>query len=95
MTPAQLSAQLTRIANAIDASKNPDRGLVARDLKVVLAALSGKPRRASDWDAAGKMLSKIEKLFGELQKAVKNQDDEAANIAGALGGFAQDLEKTV
>ena len=40
MKPSQLASQLRRIASKIDASKNPDRTLVAKDLKKVLAAVS-------------------------------------------------------
>jgi len=39
MKPSQLASQLRRIAAAIDNSKQPDRVLVARDLKKVLAVL--------------------------------------------------------
>ena len=37
MKPSQLAIQLRRIASKIEASKNPDRTLVARDLKKVIA----------------------------------------------------------
>jgi len=40
MKPSQLAIQLRRIASKIEASKNPDRTLVARDLKRTLAALA-------------------------------------------------------
>ena len=40
MKPSQLASQLRRIASAIDNSKSPDRTLVARDLKKILAAVS-------------------------------------------------------
>ena len=39
MKPSQLASQLRRIAAGIDRSKNPDRNLVARDLKKVLVAI--------------------------------------------------------
>jgi len=39
MKPSQLASQLRRIAAAIDNSRNPDRTLVARDLKKVLVAI--------------------------------------------------------
>jgi len=39
MKPSQLASQLRRIAAAIDKSRNPDRTLVARDLKKVLASV--------------------------------------------------------
>jgi len=40
MKPSQLANKLRHIASKIDSSKNPDRTLVARDLKKVLAAVS-------------------------------------------------------
>jgi len=40
MKPSQLANQLRRIATAIDKSKNPDRKLVARDLKKILFSIS-------------------------------------------------------
>jgi hypothetical protein len=91
MTPKQLSETLVRIANAIDASKNPDRVLVAKSLKNLLVAVEGKRRKASDWEQAGKMMPKLEKLMSDLSEAVKAQNDKAANLAGALGGYATDL----
>jgi hypothetical protein len=39
-SPSQLVIQLRRIASKIDASKNPDRTLVAKELKRTLAALA-------------------------------------------------------
>jgi len=40
MKPSQLASQLRRIASKIDNSKQPDRSLVAQDLKKVLATVS-------------------------------------------------------
>ncbi len=40
MTPSQAADRLRRIAVAIEASKNPDKELVVKDLKKVLAAIS-------------------------------------------------------
>jgi len=91
MTPKQLSETLVRIANAIDASKNPDRVLVAKSLKNLLVAVEGKRRKASDWEGANKLMPQLEKIMGDLTKAVKAQSDEASNLAGALGGHASDL----
>ena len=42
MKPSQLSATLRHIAAKIDNSKRPDRTLVARELKRVVAAVSGE-----------------------------------------------------
>jgi hypothetical protein len=44
MKPSQLASQLRRIASAIDNSKKPDRTLVAKELKSVLAAVA-KPAK--------------------------------------------------
>ena len=43
MKPFQVAATLRGIASKIEASKNPDRNLVARDLKKVVAAVSVLP----------------------------------------------------
>jgi len=56
MKPSQLASQLRRIASAIDNSQNPDRTLVARDLKKVLAGISrvaSSTARAITWDEIG------------------------------------------
>lgn len=42
MKPGQLISTLRRIASSIERSKNPDRNLVARDLKKVVATLLGE-----------------------------------------------------
>jgi hypothetical protein len=42
MKPSQTAQALRRIAANIQNSKNPDRNLVARDLKKILAAISGQ-----------------------------------------------------
>jgi len=41
MKPTDASKNLRKIAAAIDASTSPDRGLVARDLRTVLASVEG------------------------------------------------------
>lgn len=43
MKPSELANSLRRIASAIDNSKSPDRTLVARDLKRILAGISSDP----------------------------------------------------
>ena len=42
MTPSELSARLLHIASAIDASRNPDRNAVLRDLRRVVASFNGR-----------------------------------------------------
>jgi hypothetical protein len=42
MKPSELANSLRRIAAAIDASKKPDRRLVARDLKKILSAIKSR-----------------------------------------------------
>jgi hypothetical protein len=44
MKPSQVAMALRHIASAIQASKNPDRKLVARDLKKIISVLLNKPR---------------------------------------------------
>ena len=56
MKPSQLAAKLRQIATTIDNSKQPDRTLVARDLKKVLAAVNAPDaaldlsQYACNWD---------------------------------------------
>lgn len=47
MSPSELSASLRRIAAGIDKSKNPDRKLVAKDIKSLLASVEGEAPVAS------------------------------------------------
>ena len=51
MKPSQIAQELNHIASKIQHSKNPDRKLVARDLKRMLAALGdvqlGQPQTCS------------------------------------------------
>jgi len=89
MTPSQLSAHLNHIATAIDNSKQPSRELVAAELKKTLAAIEG--RRFADWDAVKKAWPDLSKKFVKLQYMIKNKDDSAADLAGAIGGMLQDM----
>jgi hypothetical protein len=47
MKPSQLVATLHRIASDIERSKNPDRNMVARDLKKTIAAINQFPMKIS------------------------------------------------
>ena len=49
MKPSQVSASLRRIASKIEASKNPDRNLVARDLKRIVAEVVAAPAAPQNW----------------------------------------------
>lgn len=90
MTPQELSATLVRIANKIDASKNPSRELVAASLKQVLAAVEGRSHTA-DWKAVHQAWPDVARKFVKLQALIKKEDSEAANLAGAVGGLLQDM----
>jgi len=69
MKPSQLASQLRRIASAIDSSRNPDRRLVARDLKKVLASVSM---------AAG--MNGIRAIIGRVTQFLWHKDkDDSAN----------------
>jgi len=80
MNPKQISEVLVRIANSIDASKSPDRAMVAADLKKVLAALNRTA--AWDWEGVQKAFEGAQKSWGAIGDAIKGQK-------------AQELEKHV
>ncbi len=80
MDPKQVSEQLVRIANGIDRSKNPDRRLVAQDIKKVLAALNRTA--AWDWEGVSKAFEGAQKSWAAIGEAIKGQK-------------AQELEKHV
>ena len=87
MNPRQTSAQLVRIANAIDASRSPDRRLVAKAIKQVIAAMGDmgefSPTHVSE--AYGKGMDKWEKI-GDLLDSNEYQKlaDLTMNIYGDL-----------
>jgi len=80
MNPKQVSEALTRIANSIDASKSPDRELVARDLRRVVSALTRQA--AWDWEGVAKAFEGAQKSWAAIGEAIKGQK-------------AQELEKHV
>lgn len=94
MTPAQLSSTLIHIANKIDNSKEPSKKLVVDELRNVLAALEGQQRRA-DWEAVKKAWPDLSKKFVKLQYMIRNKDEDAANLAGAIGGILQDISESI
>jgi hypothetical protein len=53
MKPSQLAGQLRRIAGAIDSSRNPDRGLVIKDIRRVLLAMDPEDQGQSNGNTAG------------------------------------------
>ena len=74
MKPSDLSKTLRQIAAKIDASKRPDRILVSRDLKRVLAAIGSKSKydgaysiwcfgKEADLPEGGYDLSSVERTF--------------------------------
>ena len=72
MKPSQLASQLRRIAAAIDKSRNPDRNLVARDLKKVL---TDTKIAASDGTYAGYTESQIANEIIRSINHVKGADE--------------------
>jgi hypothetical protein len=52
MTPSQLSAALRRIASGVDASRSPDRGRVAADLRALLSRVAARTDVLNSIDAA-------------------------------------------
>jgi hypothetical protein len=71
MKPNQLVIVLRRIASNIERSKNPDRNLVARDLKKVVATLTSYDVKLKDKDETKMPLDAVDKFLRE------NQNNEA------------------
>jgi hypothetical protein len=64
MKPSQLASQLRRIASKIDASSNPDRALVARDLKKILAAVGPAYSGYSESQIVNEIIRSVNHLKG-------------------------------
>ena len=64
MKPSQLASQLRRIASKIDASSNPDRALVARDLKKILAAVGPAYSGYSENQIVNEIIRSVNHLKG-------------------------------
>ena len=71
MKPTEVSITLRKIASAIDSSKNPDRTLVASDIRKVLAAMDEVALPKSN---AGK--SMLKDFLSKAEKALEAGDDE-------------------
>lgn len=85
--PSQVASALRQIASKIDASKNPDRTLVTRDIRALLAAVAGgkadfKVKDLGDgrWQVTGQSAD------GEKVDAILKIKDEGANITWEDGG---------
>jgi hypothetical protein len=74
MKPSDTSQALLRIASNIQNSKNPDRTLVARDLKKVLAALAGgveiSMSLAGPWTASSEQ-AVVAEAYDRIKKAYR------------------------
>ena len=96
-----LFLSLRRIAAAIQASKNPDRRLVARDLKKIISILLNKPKSETfyvDWEGRGYtsdlMKSDIQimkKTIGEGPIYAGSIDDFTGEYFSSTGGPIENL----
>jgi hypothetical protein len=99
MKPSQLASQLRRIASAIDNSKQPDRTLVARDLKKVLAGISHSSKIVINSysniairtpDVRGQLKKWLMELSGEVM-GVDGETVTAENIDSQLSSVDDDM----
>jgi len=74
MKPSQVAIALRRIASAIQASKNPDKNLVARDLKKIISKIAEGP---IDW-------ADIENT---LFNALNNSDSVESEVFDEISGL--------
>ena len=84
MKPSQVAATLRGIASKIEASKNPDRNLVARDLKRIVAEVVAAPAAISenenmnvtsfyvDWEGRGYTHDRLQKDLEIMKKSIGN-----------------------
>lgn len=77
MKPANLAQKLRSIASAIDASKKPDRNLVAADLKKIVAGLDQTVMSGSDGPVTPFVA--LSRAFSQVEQG-KATADEAANF---------------
>lgn len=67
MKPSELATALRRIATRIDNSKRPDRGLVARDLKRVLAAVAAPENNTYSGYSESQIVNEIIRSINHLK----------------------------
>lgn len=93
MKPKELSAEIRRIASAIENSKNPSRELVARDIKGLLYAIAGKNEKT---DTRAKLRLKLKnKGIPEnyLNEAMEAFSEVLGGSAGEKNRLHDDLER--
>ena len=97
MKPSQLASQLRRIAAAIDNSKKPDRTLVARDLKKVLAGLTPDTRRIASsvfYSIKDDIIRDLD-LYRKLTRMSHGElETEFQNIIRSIGADVTDWESS-
>lgn len=91
MTPAEVSQNLNKIANYIDASGTPERAKVLGGLKRILSGLKVaadvKKFTQKEFDGA---IQGIDALIARMQKVVKTmneQDPASADLSEAVNTF--------
>ena len=92
----RVAAELNRIADTIDASKNPDRRLVAADLSGVLKSLTASKRRTAAWDWSGlsKAWEGAQKSIKKISDAIENEDMEELEMqVGAVKSTIDQMAK--
>jgi hypothetical protein len=81
MKPSQTAQSLRRIASKIQNSKNPDRILVARDLKKLLAAVAAGPTGMT----VGQVVALLQKQDQNAPIGVGLQDSRTLHIESVKG----------
>lgn len=72
MKPSDLSKELKRIASAIEASKNPSKELVARDIKQLISKIANESS-VEEKDPAGELAKKLV-TSGVMKSGTKDTD---------------------
>jgi hypothetical protein len=91
MKPSQLANQLRRIATAIDKSKNPDRKLVARDLKKILFSISRTAASAPPSSGEKILTDAITKSIEELKQKIPQMGKASAQSVTIPVGTGPEL----
>lgn len=95
MNPNQLSTELRRVAAKIEASSNPSRELVLKDLKHIVAKAVQSDEQYASWSSqAQECYSEIQKCTQECMSSIKGRYyAQAAEHASALSTHLADFAK--
>jgi hypothetical protein len=96
--PREISAELRKIAQTIENSKNPDKNLVIRDLKKIAALLSNviEKEQADAVAAMDMLISRLEKTDKSLDvqhPAKKDVEDTLRQIKANKAALMKLLEE--